>query len=106
MMVEIEFRKGKPLNLKTDEEREIYVKNRVREVCTIVANNIRVYLENKRMTKKDFSERTNISKWRLKRILDGDYGGLSIDDLSAMSCEFSGEKDKATREVLTEKYKS
>jgi DNA-binding Xre family transcriptional regulator len=105
VIVEIEFGKGKKLNLKTKEEKEIYVENRVREICTIVANNIRWHIECKRMTKKEFSKRTGISKWRLKRILDGNYGGLAIDDLAAMSCEFSGVNDKATRKILTEKYR-
>ena len=94
-----------PLTFKSDAEREAYVSNRVRELCTCTADDIRTYLENRKMTKKYFSERTGISKWRLKRILDGNYGGLSLKDLAALSCEYSGEKDKATRKVLVEKFK-
>jgi hypothetical protein len=57
------------------------------------------------MTKKEFSKRTKISKWRLKRIFDGNYGGISLKDIVAIEVEFSGENDKATRKVITEKYR-
>lgn len=93
------------LNLETVEEREAYIKERVRQICTPAADKIREYLTNRRMTKKEFCERTKISKWRLNRILDGDYGGFSLVDIAAISSEFSGEKDKATRKVLVEKFK-
>ena len=94
-----------PLNLKTDAEKENYVKNKTTEVCTITASVIRTYLTNRRMTQKIFSEKTNISKWRLMRILQGNYGGIRLSDFAAIQCEIHGENDKATRRVLIEKMK-
>jgi len=93
------------LNLKTNIERENYVKDKTKEVCTIVADTIRNYLTNRKMTKKEFCEKTKISKWRLKRMLDGDYGGIALSDFAAIQCELYGEHDKATRKVLIEKFK-
>lgn len=93
------------LNLKTDIEKDNYVKDKTTEVCTIVADTIRNYLTNRKMTKKEFSEKTKISKWRLKRILDGDYGRIALSDFASIRCELSGEHNKATRKVLIEKFK-
>lgn len=101
-MIGITF-ESRPLIFKNNDEREAYVEKRTKEICTHIADGIRSYLENKKMTKKELSERTGISKWRLKRILDGNYGGLSIDDMAVLSVEYSGEKDKATRSILIEK---
>lgn len=94
------------LNLKTDIDKKNYIKDRTTTICTMVADKIRVYLANRRMTKKEFSERTKISKWRLKRILDGNYGGITLEDFAIIQCVFYGEHDKATRKVIIEKFKS
>ena len=81
------------------------VSRRVTEICTTLADVIRWHLDRKEMTKKEFSKRTGISKWRLKRIFDGNYGGATLMDIYRVESEIQGENDKATRQVLVEKYK-
>ena len=105
MNIVFEEMKTSILKLNTDEERKEYVKKRTQQICEPVIKQILSYLKFKRMTKKEFSERTKISKWRLSRILSGHYGGLSLMDIASIQSEFYGDHDKATRIMLTEKIK-